>query len=109
MPKIITSPVKHFPGTVTLSDPLTFPQTFAFEDAIKESKSLSKDATLRRFHYALLPGILACVEKWDLKDITNPTRDTFPSTPDGSVVQLLTWLLNAITALHKETTDIPNV
>lgn len=108
MPKTITSPVKHFPGTVTLSDPLTFPQTFAFEDATEVSQKLGKDASFNRHLHALLPGILACVENWDIKGIANPTPGTFPSTPSAAVIDLLTWLVNEITILYQEAVEIPN-
>ncbi len=34
MPKLITSPVDKFPGTVTLHDPLSFPMIITIEEAV---------------------------------------------------------------------------
>ena len=36
MSKVITSPVKRWPGSVTLADPLTFPQYAAWRNALDE-------------------------------------------------------------------------
>ena len=110
MPKIITSPVKHFPGTVTLSDPLTFSQCFAIEDALEVSLKLEKETTLRRYYYALLPGVLACIEKWELDNFPAiVARENFPASPKKPVSELISWLIAEISKLYLGEVEIPNV
>ena len=110
MSKIITSPVKRYPGTVRLSDPLTYPQTFAVEDAISAAKEVKDGATQDRLRYILLDGVLPCVEEWHLEGVpTYPTRDTFPNTPKLAAAQLVNWLVGEIMALYQDAeTPIPN-
>jgi hypothetical protein len=110
MPKRIESPVAHWPGYVMLSDPLTYPQVFAFEDAREAAQNASKEGIQdwRRLQYLWLPGILACVEEWHLEGIENPTQDTFPATPAKSASELLAWLIDGIVELHQEAETIPN-
>lgn len=108
MSKVITSPIERFSGTVVLSDPLTYPQVFAFEDALGAVRELGDEATARRTYYAILPGILACVEEWHLEGVpAKPTRDTFPASPGDSAARLLAWLLNEVTALNDEAKNVP--
>ena len=110
MPKVITSPVERFPGTVTLSDPLMFPQVIAFQDAVGEVQKLGEDEkTWPKMLYALLPGIIVCVEKWELEWIPEyPTLDTFPGTPLMSAGTLVDWLQGEVTALLVEAETVPN-
>jgi hypothetical protein len=113
MSKIITSPVKKWPGTVTLSDPLTYPQRFAYEDAVDALAAYRREVgddnvKISRANYLLLPGILACVEKWELANlpaIISP--ETFPASPAMSAAKLLSWLITEVVALFEESEDIP--
>ena len=110
MSKVIKSPVDHFAGEVTLSDPLTFPQVFAIEDAMDASRELGDDASQKRRFYAVLPGIFKCVEKWDLVAPfpASVTVETFPSTPSISSAQVIAWLMGEITDLFDEADPDPN-
>lgn len=112
--KIITSPVARFPGTVTISDPLTLPQAIAMEQAIQAMQDLGEGATIAQAHYTLLPGICKCVEAWNLEDAEKKTllgdlsADTFPATPRKASAELLAWLVGAVTALYNDAEDVPN-
>ncbi len=109
MSKIITSPVDKWPGTVTLSDPLTFPQALAVEDALAAAKELGEEASQRRQNYTVLPGLLGCVEEWDLENFPkNPTADTFPSTPAKPNAEIIGWLIDEIIGLYYEAEPDPN-
>ena len=102
MSKVIKSPVDHFAGEVTLSDPLTFPQVFAVEDSVSASKALGEDATVARYHHAALPGLLECVEKWNIKGISESvTADTFPATPRTEIGQIINWLMAEVIDLYE--------
>ena len=105
MSKVITSPVKRWPGTVILSDPLTFPQVFAVEDMFKAREELDEKASINRVNHVMLPGITACVEEWHLD---NFTVDPFPATPLKSVTELIAWLVEEIAVLFQEAEEIPN-
>ena len=95
MPKIITSPSAYFAGSVTISDPLSFPQFIAWEDALAAVKETSAAtvgdvASNARASLAVLPGVLACVDRWELQHLPNdPTPDTFPATPRAEVFKLV--------------------
>lgn len=99
MSKTITSPVKRWPGTVTISDPLSYPQVFALEDAISARRQLPDDCSIFQANGAVVPGILACVEAWNLE---NFSPDPFPATPLNSAGRLVTWLWNELQVLFEE-------
>lgn len=108
MSKVITSPVDKWPGTVTLHDPLTFPQVLAFQDALDEARALGGEASVSKVNYTLLPGIFQCVETWELDGIgENPTPDTFPASPALSSAKLISWLIEEVTALFQEANEVP--
>jgi len=111
MSKVIESPVKRWPGTVTLSDPLTFPQALAVEDALDAAKELGEEASQRRQNYTILPGLLACVEEWHIEGKgfpKSPSAETFPSTPATPVAELIAWLIEEIIGLYYEAEPDPN-
>jgi len=109
MSKTITSPVKKFPGTVTLYDPLTFPQVMRVQAGIDAAQK-GDNSNIFALRYALLPGLLGCVEKWDIVGLGMPTPETFPATPAVSAARLVDWLTNEIMALVSEgdETESPN-
>ena len=109
MPKTITSPVDKWPGTVTLHDPLTFPQVLAFQDAIDEVRGLSGEPTVSRVNYTMMSGVCICVEAWDLSGgfPEHPTPETFPATPRTSSAELASWLISEITDLFAEANEVP--
>ncbi len=98
MGKEITSPVKKWPGTITLCDPLSLPQVIAIQDANAETQALGEDTTLQKQHSILVPVLLDCVEKWELEGIDDPP-DPFPATPLKSSAELANWILNEIGSL----------
>jgi len=126
MSKTIVSPVKKWPGSVTISDPLNISQAMAFEEAINGVQELRAtlpefeitdkngnkksvvDTLSAKYRSLLLPGICACVEKWELEGLGNVTPDNFPATPKLSSASLALWLSNAITDLYREADEIPN-
>lgn len=106
------SPVTQFPGYVILPDYLTFPQVFAFEDAIEAAQAhTAEDESIkdwRRYFYAMLPGLLKCVNEWHIAGIPEqPTPETFPATPQMPVAELAGWLIGEVTALLNEAREVP--
>lgn len=105
MPKI-TSPVKRWPGTVTLPDYLTWPQMRSWKTAADEA-SQATDLVEQRM--AWNRGICAIVETWELAGLpAKLTAETFPATPPRSGVALMGWLIDSISALLDEADEVPN-
>jgi hypothetical protein len=110
MGKVITSPVKRFSGTVTLADPLTFPQYKAWQAAARLANEAinSGTATPGDVDALLVPGVLACVEAWHLERFPAPVGvENFPATPRKASGQLLGWLVREITALTQGEDEDP--
>lgn len=116
MPKIVTSPVKRFSGTVTLSDPLTYPQYFAVEDAFKEVRRMREEAEAndqevspQRYNAAVMVGIVKCIEDHNLKDVPKPlTVENFPASPGAASMNLAAWLTNEVVAMYTAEQEDPN-
>lgn len=106
MSRTITSPVKRFSGSVVLPDALTYPQLMAYMDAVDVS-STEKDNV--RAKIAMLPGVIACVEKWSLDGVpSDPTAETFPSTPLKSSLAVVAWVQREINKLIFDGDSLPN-
>jgi len=109
MSKIIESPVKRWPGTITLPEYLTYPQVVAFRKAMAEAKGLGDDAQLDVYNYTLLPGLCACVEAWSIMGLPDKvTAEIFPATPARASASLLAWLISQVIEIFKDAEEIPN-
>jgi hypothetical protein len=118
MSRILTSPSKKWPGTVTLQEPLTFPGYLAWKNALdaadearqdqKGPMTLGEAAIVPEVTSALLPGLCACVEKWELEGLGQLTPDSFPATPRMASARLLLWLMGEIMRLVTEEEEVPN-
>jgi hypothetical protein len=105
MSAVITSPVKRWPGTVTIADPQSFPQFKAWRAALAAAQAVERAGGVQEdYDAALLPGILACVESWALAgnfpDVAG--GKPFPATPRLSSNRLLIWLIDTIAAVANE-------
>lgn len=101
MPKIITSPVDKFPGTVTLHDPLYGPQVLPFERALNAVSKREEGDTISDGDLLMLSGVLPCVEKWDIQGVPDePTADTFPMTPKRAASNLIRWVFDEVCKIY---------
>jgi hypothetical protein len=99
----------HFSGSVTFSNPLSLDQEAAFEEAgaaarevMNRAGNLAPSAIMR----AALPGILSCVEKWDLTNVpAEVSMDSWPLRPRVQVADLFSWLMTEITKLYTDSTE----
>jgi len=107
MPKIIQSPVKRWSGTITLSDPLNYPQYVAIQRAFKR---VQPEMTQAESHLELLPALLGCIEAWNLNGgfPEKVTTDNFPASPRLSSAKMIAWLIEEISALVNEADESPN-
>ena len=96
-------------GEVVFYDPLTIAQEAEWEYALARLGRAQKEGGgASAVTLAILPGILACVSEWKLKDFPKDvTVDNFPARPKAERVKLLTWLIEQITDIYKEDDD-PN-
>jgi len=102
MGKQITSPVDKFPGSVTLKDPLPYPDFIMYE---KEIASANVDGiTEGERELCLFAAASVFIEKWDLE---NFDPDNKPATPRTPVIKLLTWLITEIGKMINGIEDIP--
>lgn len=96
------SPVARWPGTVSTSDYLTYPQLIEWEKALDEAKRLGEDKSVAEFYAAFQPIIWKIVKKWDIAGLDDPPAlDDFPGSPP-----LMSWLVEVISDLYKKTNDI---
>ena len=110
MGKVLSNPPSaRYGGSVELHDPLTFPQYLAWKDAVDTAEPhRGEGGNYTLYCQALLPGICACVEKWELTDKQSGaslgalTPATFPATPRISSDKLLAWLVGGIGSLVSE-------
>ena len=106
MSKIVASPVKRWPGTVVISDPLSYPQLLRFREALG---NVDGNNDWMAVNYAVLPGVTACIEEYHLQGFPEqPTPENWPATPPTSSARLIAWLINEINALMAEAEPDPN-
>jgi hypothetical protein len=118
MPKTITSPVKKWPGTVVLQDPILFPAYIAWKQAVDAAAALEPEgesltivgaSATAEMAQAILPGICAVVQEWKLEGLpASMVPESFPATPRKASVLLLAWLISEITSLVVGEEEIPN-
>lgn len=101
MSKTITSPVKEFPGTVTLPNHLTMPQALAYEQAVRDGSALTEQGALPTEYDAVyLRAVCECVEEWGLDGFEQLSVDTFPATPRQASTELVVWLFGELVKLY---------
>ena len=114
MPRILTSTVKGFTGSVTIADPLNFEQAALIEAALElpdEWRDISAD---KRVYLSVkdkqqLPAVMACVSKWEIENIPQDvTAQTFPSSPRKYSHEFIAWVFREILAVYTGEVTIPN-
>ena len=123
MPKVITSEIKPFIGTVTLSDPLTMPQVVIIDGCLLERRDffeqkeidgeigyvIKDSANWSQPDSVAVKAICECVEEWNLEKFPEKvTPETFPGSPRKASKALIDWLINEILVIYQGETDIPN-
>jgi hypothetical protein len=110
MSKTVASPVEKYPGNVVLPDALTYMQGIHFGQALRKARALGEDVSMAEFIYAMLPGILACVEEWHIDglpaEITQAVIEN--AKPARAVAELLAWLFPLCSDLWVDAEAVPN-
>ena len=97
-----------FAGFVTFAEPLRIDQEAAFEDAQAAAKAIIDRGNRgpASIMQAALPGIFACVEKWELAKIpAQPSLETWPIRPRVQIASLFSWLMEKITAIYTDSVE----
>lgn len=110
MSKVVISPIERFTGSVIIADPLTIPQAQAVEVGMdKPQTDAEGKAFLSAFDNLQLPGIFACVEKWELSNMPeNVTLANFPASPRKATHDLINWLYKEILSVYFGEILVPN-
>ena len=96
--KVVKSPVKKWPGTIAIQNPLSFPQIVAIEDAIQQARELGEDISIGKYHSTLLDAFLDCVSDWNLEGLSNPPVP-FPATPRLASTELIAFIIEEVMGL----------
>lgn len=105
----ITSKNDRLTGSVDLPDMLTFPQLAAFRKAHRAALMELDGGGDAEYFAAVLPGVLAVVQRWDVEGIPErPTLDTFPTKPLRPILALLNEIVTAIIDMVREADETPN-
>jgi hypothetical protein len=106
MPKVITSPITRWPGTVTIADPLNESQAKLIEAGMKQPDAQEGERVwLTVIDSAKLPAVIGCVVKWELENFTpNP----FPFSPRGDSHKLIDWIFRELLTVYFGEAIVPN-
>ena len=108
MSKTLNCPVKEFPGTVTFADPITIAQAASYETGKYYGEAFAKNKDSAVYAAAVVPGALACVEKWSLKGIQEGiTLESIPLKPHKARAEFVAWLVAEVEKLYADT-EVPN-
>jgi hypothetical protein len=108
MSKTVNCPVKEFPGYVIFHDPLTITQAASYETGKFYGEQFSRNKDGAIYAAAIIPGALACVEKWSLKGFQEGiTLDSIPLKPHKARSEFVAWLVAEVEALYSDA-EVPN-
>lgn len=108
MTRVISSPTKRFPGTITLPDFLTIPQARAWEECLDGARALrDRGISYTSVEYIAVwePGLREVVQAWDVEGFSH---DPLQTTPRGAVLDLIVMVVNEITGMYQGEVDDPN-
>lgn len=124
MPKKISSPSSRWPGAVHFADPMNMSQALAWARAQRELNKyrvivpvinekgeetfpFRDDLLWEELHAALLPGIFACIDKWELEGFPDPVDiSNFPASPARERSILVAWLIGEVTSIYAGTAEV---
>ena len=103
MSKTVECPIKRWPGRVVFKDPIPLADIVRFEAAINSVRGMEAQQVGTQVDEALLPGLLCCVEAWELGNGFAP--DPFPGTPRVASSRLIAWIVGEVVAIYKGDED----
>lgn len=103
--RLITSPVKEFPGTIEMPDFLTLPQVVEYSNVSNEANGKGNWEK----QMLLLPVQVKLTGVWHISGLTDhPDVSVFPFTPAQPSASLLLWLHGEIVNMIMGENTIPN-
>lgn len=121
MTNVRTSPIKQFPGSIRLIDPVVLPAVAKYEQAMLDGRELTREYTpeggkfpvglaAANYYATILPGVFAIVEGFEIEGIpTNPTVESFPYKPKKAAELLVAWLVDTVKQYVEEDNQVPPV
>ena len=94
-------------GTVTIAEPLTFPQAQLIEAGLKQPEGHEGEDRiwLSVIDVMKLPAVIGCVEKWELAGFT---PDPFPASPRGDSHKLIDFIFGEMLKVYFGEQIVPN-
>ena len=107
---VIESPVKRFPGSVTLPDFPTYIQVLTFGKAYHQARARGDEISMGEYIYITLPGMLPMIETWSIAGIPeHPSiTDIEQMKPGRAVAELLAWLWSECVKVYAREEELPN-
>jgi hypothetical protein len=106
---IIQSESDRWPGTVTICDQLTLPQVELIENAFELQQGDGDKVFFTVIDKRHIPAIIACVEKWELKNFPiPPTLETWLMQARKESHTLIRQIWEAILKVYTGEQEIPN-
>lgn len=103
---ILTSPNKHFSGTLVIPDCLTLPHVFALEEA---AAGLPENPTFSKMQRAYVPVLCQVVTEWHIANMPeHPTLETWPGSPRNASIEFTGWLVSEVMKIYQGEVEIPN-
>ena len=108
--KIIESPVARFPGSITLYDPITYPQLIEWRDNNTKFYECfnNKDKKIFEGEQFAWKAIFAVSEEVTIKGFESRDVDKIPSTPLSLIDELLAYLIGEIRKYIAKEEEVPN-
>ena len=108
MSRIITSPVQEFPGTVTISEPVLYPQYLQYRRLMVESDQAHTDGRFVDQEIAAWGALVACIETFDVPGFESNDPTQFPASPRRAVIDLLQFIVGEVRKVIVGEEHIPN-
>lgn len=106
---IIASNSKRWPGSVTITEQLTLPQVELIESALEPLQDSGKQVFFTAIDKNTIPAIIACVEKWDLKNFPDPVAlETWPMQARKESHMLIRLIWEAVIQVYIGEQEVPN-
>jgi len=115
MSKVLQSPSKRWPGSISIPTYLTLPQVMAWRAALDKAAEFVERIDDERititnpqgYYLAMLDVCCSLVEKWELAGLGHLTSETFPGTPAAASLELARFVVTAFADLISGEDELP--
>jgi len=108
MSKTVKSPIEVLPGSITISQPVLYPQYVKYRRLMGESDQAHEDGDNVAQEYKAWAAVCACLDAFDVPGFENRDPEQFPASPRRAVVDLLLWALSEVNKVITGEETVPN-